>query len=399
MTGLKSVLLDIYKKLTTFDKKVGVINNGVDNLYPERADRFINNSVTAKSCAKIMASYLIGNGWGEENDKRIVRKDTKLTLQKFTSKIATSFSKQRGAFIHVNYNANFLPSSYDVLPYTDCRLGKKDDNKYNGKIGVSDKWSEKSINENDISFLDVFNSDKKIVESQIMSQKGDTIQEKLHNYKGQVLYVNLDDEYIYALSQIDAVMGDCDSEAQASIYKNKSLRKGFFGKTLVITRPLAGSLDDYDSQEAYGMAQNERSNFKDTIKDFIGAENVGDALHIEMEFEEGQSLDSAIMFKDISSNIDDKIFSYTESSVFNNILMAYNSIPPALVRPESSVFGQSGEAIKNMQVVYQDNTRMERNTLIQTVQYLMSKFVEPVNELELELLVTQAQEDGNTINK
>jgi len=388
MRNVKSTLIDVYKKKTEFDKSLGIVANGVDNLYPERADRFINNSVTAKTCAKIMATYLMGKGWLGRN-KVIVNKEKMLTLQHFTSKIAHSLVKQRGVFIHVNYNANFEPSSYDVLPYVHCRVGKRDDNKYNGKIAVSDKWDNSKLNETDITFINVFNPDKKVVQSQINKVKGEDLTEKIRRYKGQVLYLNLDDDYVYALSQIDAVMNDCDSEAQASVYKNKSLRKGFFGKTLVVTRPLAGSLEDYTDANQYHEAQSERSNFKDTIKDFIGAENVGDTLHVELEFDDNEKLDNAILFKDISSNIDDKLFEYTEKSVFNNILMAFNSIPPALVRPENSVFGQSGESIQQMQKVYQNNTSNERDALIEIVQYLMGIFVNRLDNLDLELLIQE----------
>ena len=391
MLSVKASIVDVYKKLTKFEKSVGVIYNGIDNLYPERVDRFINNSVTAKTCSKIMASYLTGNGWGTEIDKIIVNKEGLISIQRFTSKLSNSVSKQRGAFIHVNYDLNFKPCSYDVLPYSDCRLGKKDDDKYNGKIGISQDWDKKQIKEKDILFLNVFNPIKKIVEAQIKNSKGDTLVDKLKNYKGQVLYVNFDDEYTYALSQIDAVMNDCDSEAQASVYKNRSLRKGFFGKTLVITKPLAGGIEEYADEKEYYEAQSERTNFKDTIKDFIGAENVGDALHIEMEYDEAEKLDDVILFKDISASVDDKLFAYTESSVFNNILMAFNSIPPALVRPENSVFSASGESIKNMQIVYQDNTINERNLIQQTVQYLMSIFCDPIHGMEIQPLIQEVK--------
>tara|TARA_R110002020_G_scaffold98221_2_gene233946 strand:- start:467 stop:1657 length:1191 start_codon:yes stop_codon:yes gene_type:complete len=396
MKGIKSTLLDVYKKLTNYDKSLGVIANGIDNHYPERADRFINNSVTAKTCAKIMATYLAGKGFGEA-DTIIVDRKSKTTLQKFTSNIARSLSKQRGVFIHVGYNANYKPSSYKVLPYTHCRLGKKDDLQYNGKIGVSDKWEESKLKKEDISFLNVFNPKEEVVRGQIEAIKGETLIDKVKGYKGQILYVNLEDEYIYALSQIDAVMNDCDSEAQASVYKNRSLRKGFFGKQLVVTRPLAGSLEDYPTPEEYNLAQSERENFKDTIKDFIGAENTGDVLNIELEFQDNEKLDDVILFKDISSNVDDKIFEYTERSVFNNILMSFNSIPPALVRPENSVFSASGESIYAMQIVYQDNTIEERKELEQLIIYLMSIFYNPLTGLSLMPLIEK--KDNEVINQ
>ena len=396
MKSIKSTLVDIYKKLTNYDDSLGIIANGIDNHYPERADRFINNSVTAKTCAKIMATYLAGKGFGEA-DTIIVDKKSKTTLQKFTSNIARSLSKQRGVFIHVGYNANYKPSSYKVLPYTHCRLGKKDDLNYNGKIGVSDKWEEAKLKKEDISFLNVFNPKEEVVRSQIEAIKGETLIDKVKGYKGQILYVNLEDEYVYALSQIDAVMNDCDSEAQASVYKNRSLRKGFFGKQLVVTRPLAGSLEDYPTPEEYNLAQSERESFKETIKDFIGAENTGDALHVELEFDDSEKLDDVILFKDISSNVDDKIFEYTESSVFKNILMSFNSIPPALVRPENSVFSASGESIYAMQIVYQDNTIEERKELAQLIIYLMSIFYKPLTGLSLMPLIEK--KDNEVINQ
>ena len=44
-----TILKDIYQNLTNFDKKKEIFFNGEDNLYPQRMDRFINNSVTAKT--------------------------------------------------------------------------------------------------------------------------------------------------------------------------------------------------------------------------------------------------------------------------------------------------------------------------------------------------------------
>lgn len=395
MKGLKTTLIDIYKKLTTYDKTISVITNGVDNLYPERVDRFINNSVTAKTCAKIMATYLAGGGFGEDKDNLIVNKKDKTTLQKFTTQISKSISKQRGVFIAVTYNLNYKPDSYKVLPYNSCRLGKKDDDKYNGKIGVSDKWEEKKLKEEDITFVDVFNPNEDIVKNQVNSLDGKTEAEKLRNYKGQILYFNLDDEYIYALSQVDAVLKDCDSEAQASVYKNRSLRKGFFGKTIVITKPLAGSLTDYASAVEYSEAISERQNFKDTIDSFIGADDNGGVIHIELEHQ-SENFEQEIMFKNIDSNIDDKVFEYTESSTFNNILMAFNSIPSGLIRPVNTLFGQSANAIHEMKLVYQDNTSTERREMQQLIQFLMSIFTEPIELQEIEPLVKEITIDDTT---
>ncbi len=400
--GLKIRLFDIWNRPTKFDKKVGIILNGVDNLYPEKIERYINNSVTAKTAAVLMASYLAGLGFGDDEDKTVVHKKNKTTLQKFTNKLSKSFTKQRGAFIQVNWDMNFNHSSFDLLPYVHCRLGKKDDDKYNGKIGVTDKWSEKKVKLDEIDYIDVYNPDKKVIQAQVNATKGETDVEKWKAYKGQILYINLDEEYDYALSTIDAVQYDCDAEAQSSLFKNKSLRKGFFGKTLVITKPLIGNADEYpettQGRKDYNKADSERKAFKDTINDFIGAENTGGVLHVELEHDQ-EKLDEAILFKNISSDIDDKLFEYTESSVFKNILMAFNNLPSGLVRSDNTLFANSGESLKEMRKVYQINTKAERNEVEQTVQMLMAKFTEPKDNLELIPLIDETEDTASTIEQ
>lgn len=392
--SVKTWLLDITKRLIKFDKKLGIINNGIDNAYSERMERFINNSVTAKTSSNIMAAYLAGKGFGEDNDKIIVNTGT--TLQKFGFKTSKSLSKQRGVWIHINYNMNFKFDNFDTLPYTHCRLGKKDSNKYNGKVIVYDNFTGENgkIDKTKFQVVDVFNPDPVVIQSQVDKVKG------WDNYKGQIWYVNLDEEYDYALSTIDAVSKDCDSEAQASEFKNNSLRKGFFGKTLVVTKPLAYNLEYYGTGEEgalkYQTALSERDDFKKVIDDFLGAQNVGGVMHVEMEHD-GESFDNAIKIETIKSNIDDKIFRFTEESVFKNILMAFNNLPGGLVRSDSTLFANSGESLQVMKETYQENTTQERDEMEQVVQVLMSNFKNPVEGIKIiPLIETEETEIART---
>lgn len=391
--GMKVHLMDISHKLTKFDKQIGIIKNGIDNAYPERIERFINNSVTAKTSANIMAAFLVGKGFGEPNNKIIVNAKKGTTLFKLADKISKNLTRQRGVYIHVNYNLNYTFDSIDVLPFNHCRLGKKDDDDYNGKIGVSEKFGTEKIKNSDIEFIDVYNPDKEVIKAQIDNCKGDTEVEKLRNYKGQIWFINLDDDYIYPLSTIDAVQNDCDSEAQASIFKNRSLRKGFFGKNVVLTDPLIGGLEDYETPELFAIAKSEREDFKDTINDFIGAENVGGSLHIEKEFQDGQKLEDVFKIINIDSNIDDKMFEYTENSTFKNILMAFNNIPSGLVRTDNTMFAQSGESIYAMQKAYQDNTMSIRMEIEAIVNVLMDNFKKKTNVKIVPLIDIKQEEE------
>jgi hypothetical protein len=357
---MKVTVLDIIKRLVKWDKKLEIYQNGEDNLYPERIDRIINNSVTAKMASNMMVQYVIGKGFGEADNFKI---NDNQKLIDFAIDVADSMVRQRGIAIHFDYNLNFEAINPKVLDFTKIRLGKKDSTHYNSKIVFKNDWSDQK--EKEIIF-DVFNKSAKVVEAQI--QKAGSIEK----YKGQVLYINLDSRYFYPLSRIDAVLNDCDSESQAAIYKNMILRKGFFGKQIIMTPPLISNdepemvLNDAGQlvrNREFAKRQAEADEVKKTIESFIGSENAGGALMIESpDFING--IDTIFKIQTINSELNDKMFEYTENSVSKNILMAFNNLPVALVKsPDSAMFGNSGESILEAKKMYWENTSKERNKL------------------------------------
>lgn len=354
---IKTTLLSIYKKVVEWDKKLEVYTNGEDNAYPERMERYRNNSVTASMASTVMTQYLLGKGFGAIDDKQIGL----LKLKDIADDIARDIVDNRGVYIHVNYNANFDISEFKVLPFTQCRIGEKDSKDYNGKILVYSNWAENKIKKEKVSIIDVFNPNPEVVAYQIEKAGG------IENYKGQILYYNMDNQFYYPLSRIDAVAFECDNEYQASLYKNELLRRGFFGKTLVVTRPLIQDAY-YEDNSDEGIKRltrlkSERQNFKDAIKKFIGAGEVGGVMHMEVDFA-GENLNDAIIFKNIESNINPDLFRFTEDSAVTKILMAYNNLPIALVKsPDSSMLGNSGQALQTAKETYWENTTKERELL------------------------------------
>jgi hypothetical protein len=369
-------LYDLAKRLVKFDKSFGVLANGKDNAYPERVERIINNSPTAKAAAATFKKYIAGRGV-EEFNKVIVNPLKRTTLKRFIGRAAHSYSYQGGIFIHVNYNLDAKITSLQVIPYTHCRLGKPDSEKYSGKILISEDFSEgNKVKKDSIVSIDVYNPDKEIIKKQIKKAGG------IEKYKGQVLFVNPSD-YEYPLSPADNVLQDADSEYRAALYKNTILRKGFFGKTLVVTKPFEGSELEFqdpkilNDAEKYKLNQvrSARKEFEDTMESFLGAENSDGILHLEMEFD-GDEIEKQIMFKNIDANINDKTFRYTEESVRNNIRKAFNNIPLGLIdSTENSFFNDSGRGIQARRSFYQDQTEEERGMLEETLTDLLSRFV------------------------
>jgi len=363
---------DIFKKPVVLDKKLDVYKNGEDNAYPERMDRYINNSVTAKTATNLMIQSLIQKGFGVHS-KVIVNKNKQLTFSAFADDVANSKVRQRGVFIWVGWNANYKIADVQVLPFHNCRISKQDSEEYSAKVMYSKKWLESK--QDDLIEFDVYNPDANVIQAQVDKAGG------WKKYKGQVLFINDDSDYIYPLSRIDAVQMDCDSEGQASIYKNILLRKGFFGKTAVITRPLTDNdlprtIIDVNGQEVrnpeYYEQESARDAFKKTIEDFVGAENAGGAIHIELDFEH-EDLSKAILFQNIESKIDDKLFDYTEGSVRKNILVAFNNLPNGLVEQSEGIFSNSGEAIKEMRKQFDDNCNKERDQFLELLNLIWSR--------------------------
>ena len=350
---IKTTLLSIYKKVVEWDKKLEVYKNGEDNAYPERMERFRNNSVTASMSSNTMIQYLLGKGFGEANNVKIGN----LKLIDIADDVARDIVDNRGVFIHVNYDANFDVSDFSVIPFNQCRIGLKDSKLYNGKILTYHDWSAK-IEKNKVAIIDVFNNDKTVVAYQVEKAGG------IDNYKGQIMYYNMDSQYFYPLSRIDAVSFECDNEYQASLYKNELLRRGFFGKTLVVTRPLIDA-QLYEDRSLEGIArlkrlESERDTFKDGIKKFIGVGEAGGVMHMEVDFA-GENLEQAILFKNIESTINPELFRFTEDSAVTKILMAFNNLPIALVKsPDSALLGNSGDALRVAKETYWENTTKER---------------------------------------
>ena len=372
---MKTEIIQIQKKKVTFNKSLEIYSNGEDNLYPERMDRFINNSVTAKTCSNILIQYLIGKGFGEVDNFKV---NQNLKLIDFADDFANSKVKQRGVYIHVNWGLNELSelkhTSLKVLPFNTCRLGLKDSTEYNGKILFSKDWEK--AKKKDVIQFDVYNHDERVVLSQVEKAGG------WDKYKGQVLYINDDSDYYYPLSRIDAVALDCDNENQISVYKNRLLRNGFFGKTLFLTKPLTDNtipefIFDPVSQKEIRNAeflrmQSERDAFKKVLKDFLGADNADGIMHIESEHS-SDNLDEIFKTVNIKTDIDPDVFKEVEITTRKNILIAFG-IPEGLLSNAEGVFQNGAASLQEMKKTMWENTSKERANFLNVLNDLMSRF-------------------------
>lgn len=380
-----SFIKALWEKIAKFDKKTGIHHNGVNNNYPELVDALTVNSVTAREASKLMARYITGRGFGDDLNNIAVHSEDGISLLRLLQDISKSIADHRGVFIHVNWNAAFEIKDVKVLPFADCRVGRKDSNRYAGKILVCEDWSDKKKTK-EAKEVHVYNPKQKVIQAQVDAAGG------WNKYNGQILYVHRDSG-TYPLANLHPCLEDADSEKQASLFKNTSLRKGFFGKMLVVTKPM---IDDNITPEdpEYKEQVNARDTFRETLQEFIGAENVDGILHFELEAD-SDDINDNIMFKQIDSNIDDKLFAHTENTVTDNIRMCYNNVPAALIRSQDGkMFGSSGDAFKAMKLFYQEQTEDERMFVEEVINRLMKHFQGKHEGLKIVPLIEKKKEDA-----
>lgn len=371
-----ATLYNFLKKTTKFNNQKEIYNFGEDNDMPEKVDLLIENSSTAKYCSNQMVQYLIGKGIGELDD--IIINNNSQRLYDFLELIAKSKVKHSGIYIGVAWsydfqNQNFSISEMKVLPYENCRIGKKDDKEYNAKICV---YKDINNKKDSGTWYDVYNDNTKVIESQIKKAGG------FEKYKGQILYLSDDDSKIYATSRISGSAElDLENEIQISRYKNQILKHGFFGKTMILTKPLIDSsipefiIDDKGEQVYnldYRTQLSERESFKKTIQDFCGAENIGGALHLEIDFD-SDDIEKEVKFINIESKIDPNLFIQIENVTVQNICKAFNNFPIGLLQHSSGGLNASGEQIKELKKMYWENTEKERNQLERVINKLWIK--------------------------
>jgi hypothetical protein len=391
-----ATLAEIPKKIVEFSKSDNILFNGEENDYAERVDGLIQNSVTTQTAVELFSSFITGKGIESINTISVNSKK-KITFFKFFNDHNESYAEQKGIAVHVQYTVEGIPDRYEVLPFMNVRKGKKDDRKYVGKYAVSDDGFGKDVKKTKYKWLDAFNPDPKTVQKQIERDGG------INKYKGQIYFFN-PTKYDYPITHFHAAMNDADSEFRASVFKNKSLRKGFFGKHILITPPQIDTelrntppkqLTTEDRIKLKHLEDLKQNN-DDVMNGFVGVENNEGFMSIEMEFE-GDDIDKVIKHIKIPTDIDDKLFAHTETSTEKNIRKRYFNIPAIMMSAEDKgLFGNSGEALKQAKIFYQQQTERQRKLMLQSIKDLFEHYPKIKTEnLEISPLVTK---ETNVIN-
>ena len=375
-------LIELPFRNTLFNKSLKVIFNGEENDYPDRIARLVPNSITTKQCAKLFRQYLTGKGF-EGINKKLVNSKKKIKFFSFFNRYNGQYATHNGVAVHVQYRLELkdgesmaVKDRFEVIPFEAVRKGQKDDRDYNGKFAMSKKRNFlKGVKKGDLIWCYAYNSNSDVVKKQIEDSGG------IGKYPGQIYFFN-PEEGDYPLAHIHSVMNDADSEMRSSVFKNKSLRKGFFGKNILVTTPMIDpdlstrDITNLKDEEAADLLhqKKERKDFYESAKGFVGVENHEGLMIMEVEHE--GDIDKVFKHIEIPTNINDKLFAYTESSVSNNIRKAYNNCPRILVdnAEVKGVFGDSGKMLVEAKKYFQDQTEEDRMLIFEAMEELFDGF-------------------------
>lgn len=358
---MKSSTVELYKNenLKIYNKSLGIIFNGHDNMKPTIIENMIDASPTAVQCADINQSFLSGGGFEQPTDINISDDFWEdYYPNDLLFDVAESCSRHRGVFIHINYNAAFEKENFKVIPYTLCRLGKEDSKDYIGKVLVSPNGWGKSLKKTEIDVIDSYNPRPEIIMAQVEKAGG------WENYKGQILYFKFSKKYLYGKSPLETSYKFADVENSMGDYYSTTVHRGFNDVKMFRHRAFPSRVDE----EA----------FKNDAKKVMGADGSASVWMVQDDWDdEGKSVGN-IKVENLSTETKAEKYKHFEESSSNFIRKAWK-IPQILVDAEEGKLGNSsGESLKVACDIYNRTTLNDRQKLSRLFKELFWNFKQPI---------------------
>src|SRR5690625_1521875 len=175
-------IVELFTRDVSFVSSEQINISDSDNLYPDRVEAIEKNSSTALSASRKLFSFIVGNGFeDEELNEIIVNRRKGLTLYGLLKKIANSIKTHRGVYIHVGYNIEGEINSLDVLDFKKVRVSKDDSEGNKGRFyyrnwreskGLFKNFYKSKVNK----YFYAYNPIKQVIADQMIADgKGDIV--------------------------------------------------------------------------------------------------------------------------------------------------------------------------------------------------------------------------------
>ena len=342
----KLISVDSRKKKPVYNKQLGVIFNGEDNLYPVLVENLIKSSPTTGQCVEIYESFIGGSGFEAE----MVEEPTDNLLETFTPEdllfeITPELSKHQEVWIQIGYNAAYQKTEFEVIPDEFCRLGEEDSKKYIGKIIVNPDGWDRRADKKKIQVFDTYNPRPEIIQAQVERDGG------WHNYKGQILHFKLNNlKGHYAESLVEKCYMFSDTEASMGLHFNRTVRKGFKDAWIIRHKK-------FDSPQ-------KQKQFEGNVRTVYGNENTGSVLTVEDEFNSEAGEESKFKFDFLEDKTKAGKYEHFETSSANFIRKSFFNIPPQIIDFVQGKLGNSsGDDLRAAESLYNKSTSKHRKRI------------------------------------
>ena len=380
---MKSKLIEAYKEehQEVYNKRLGVIFNGEDNLKPTIIENLIDSSPTAFQCAWLYESFVGGGGFEVDLSEVNLSDDEfdKQNPNNLLFDVSEVISRHQGVFIQVNYNANYQKDSFQIIPYTLCRVGKKDSEQFSGKVVVSHLGWGKFLKKDQIDVIDIYNPRPEVIQAQVEKAGG------WEFYKGQVFFFKLSKKRTYPRSLIETAYSFADVENQLGLYYNATAKGSFEDTTYIRHREFEKQADEDE--------------FYKNVELLSGFENSSRKLIIKDDWDdEGKSVGN-FKFESIKNTVRSEKYAHFENSSSNYIRKAFKNIPPQLVDYVAGKLGNtSGEDLLKAQSIYNSLISKDQEKIEMLFSELFRNYKSDINTTNNWTIKQYSLLDDGTVN-
>ena len=371
------------------NKVDGILNYNFrknDNVYPQIVNEIANNSGTTSGCISMFKKFISGSGFEDEKiGLNLV--SNKLTLNKLLDYCTLSKAMFNSFAIWVQYNALYEVAKVKFIPFPYLRFKFTEENRYSdsnpdpapiNKMIMYEDWGRRKwqrIQPKRFKEFNLYDPTSENIQAQVDAAGG------WANYNGQVLYFTGLPEGEYPLCRFDAVIEDADSDSQAKIFRNRSLRNKFIPSGIMTI------VGKYETDE-------ERQHEQYNISKFQGADDSSNIIMQEVD-----SIEQASTFTPFQPSNTDTLYKNTTEEVKNSIINCF-TIPQPLP-PHQAIAGKLGLSHEtyDAQLLMNSLTLSERQDITETFTELFSHFATPfgdnfnIKQLELISLEQLLRED------
>jgi len=304
------------KRIPTLRDTVHKITQyGEDNLYPQRIKQVFLLSPIAKSCVALMASFTRGDGW-QRNGDLVINEETGMTCNDLLELISEDQSLYNGFAIHINSTGIGKVHNIEYIPFEDVRLGTKNTKGRVNDVRVCINWegNDSSLPDNNLR-----------IQRYELYEPTKAAGEALTSGKGMVLY-STPRKNAYPLAAIDAIIEDCQSNHELSMFTLGNITNGFLSMS-VFKYPSGGDTDTEEEELSKKLNQ------------LKGARNSNSVIVAAID--EDSEMTGPLV-EQIPANNNDSLFINSTINVRNSIIGSF-AMPRALVghTPEASLFTAS----------------------------------------------------------